>query len=744
MQLPRLFARKPRAAKETVPTGRPVGGSGRFHADGFLEIEELNADLQGLTGCRTYDRMWRTDPDVRRAWGMWANPIIAGTWTVDPYGGDDATDEDRADADLVEWALCEHLRGGLRGHLSEALPMLRQGHAAFEQIWHTTSYDGQMLLVPMYLGARLSRSIHRWFQDDYEQLSGIEQMTLKAGMVRLDASDLVYYRVGAEGDNWEGTSPLRAIYKPWYFKDVIERLDAIAQERHAVGLPIVYPPENAGDGDLDSVQEALEAISSGDRPWLLMPGPHAQDVQDGQPGWRFEMQGQGGPTQGGRDAQPSLSYHTDKIAAGLIAEFMRLGQSGTGARATADVQQDPFYIAVEGFTSTIIEPPLRALAERIIRVNRGERGGYPNVRMSLVDSTSLTELKDYVSGLVMQGAMQPDEPLEDYLRDRADLPPADPAERQRRKQQRDQMDQATLEQAKNPQPAPGQPGGQNGPQDPAKPGAKPTAGGGEADKAAPGGPSKTADTQDVDRATFGRQARDLRHWEQHMSLDRIEAAIDGARAQFETAGATAARAAVRTVLTAVDKGKDPPARDAELETAIGGVIDDLYALGRSTVAEELARQASGKTPASFARGKRPEPALTRRAKLAARNVLAAIIKTVLGRHLAGDTPGQLQAAGEQTAAASLRAEAQLHAAAALNEGRSDQADDLASEIRGSRYTSILDGARCDTCAGADDDVLRPLSDPVRLERKPPNRDCYGGDRCRCLEFFELDDEAPPS
>ena len=84
------------------------------------------------------------------------------------------------------------------------------------------------------------------------------------------------------------------------------------------------------------------------------------------------------------------------------------------------------------------------------------------------------------------------------------------------------------------------------------------------------------------------------------------------------------------------------------------------------------------------------------------------------------------------------------AAPALNQGRSDQADELGDEIAGTYYTSILDNNRCGDCKVADDDVLRPLDNPIRLARKPPNIECDGGGRCRCMEAFILKSEAAPS
>jgi hypothetical protein len=83
-----------------------------------------------------------------------------------------------------------------------------------------------------------------------------------------------------------------------------------------------------------------------------------------------------------------------------------------------------------------------------------------------------------------------------------------------------------------------------------------------------------------------------------------------------------------------------------------------------------------------------------------------------------------------------------NAAPALVRGRTDQADELSDQIEGSRYTSLLDSRACQPCKVADDDVLRPLADPVRLARIPPNPSCQGGGRCRCMEAFELRTEAP--
>jgi hypothetical protein len=201
----------------------------------------------------------------------------------------------------------------------------------------------------------------------------------------------------------------------------------------------------------------------------------------------------------------------------------------------------------------------------------------------------------------------------------------------------------------------------------------------------------------------------------------------------------------------------PPANPPEdLVNAIQDELLSLYATGRATLQDELQAQRSGGEPTaslkllheSYTLAK-PSLAslrkLRQRARLAARGVLGRAWQAISRPAVGGRaSAAQMQKAGEAEAAAALRAEAQVHAAAALNLGRSDEMAAHASEIEGTRYTSILDENTCEPCALADDDVLRPLDDPVRLANEPPNPECEGGDRCRCMEFAQLIQEAPPS
>jgi hypothetical protein len=713
--------------RTSKPAKQPRGASGRGHFDGYLQLEELNPDLQGQRGLEVFDKMYWTDPDVRKNVWMIINLLISATWSVEPYGKDEASPKDQEAAEYVRWALFENMRPGWKGHLAEALPvMFRSGFSPFEHLWENTEWNGREVIAPRKLDLRLPRTIERFLQENGE-LVAIEQQLMDR-TVRLPAEDLLYYRVGAEGDNWEGRSLLRPAYKPWFLKDKIERLDAIKQERQAVGVPVCYPPRQASPDQVEGMEEVMANLRSGEQAFVVMPGPKA-DTMDAEVaqehGWTLEILGH--KQTESSDTKPSLEYHSDKIAAALLAEFMRLGQGGAsgGSRAVGQVQQNPFLQAAEALSSVVESVVNDGLVTRMVALNF-EVEGPPKLVMSLVDDTSLNELAEYVSALVEKGALHPDDELEDFLRDRADLPPADPQARK----DRVETAQAGREALQN---APAPPPKGDDPEPQPTPKIKP--------QGAPAPEKEEATKPDPEPPRWGRE---LREWERFMSLEEIDNAIAQAREAFQDAAGDTARSLASEFAVAAMAGKVQPKAGPELAEKITTELQRLYRTGRATVADELNRQrhlAAGNSPSLDAEADALRRLKTR-ARLAAESITAriwqAVSRSVLNR--GGDLPAA-QAAGEVEATAAIKAESQLHASAAVNEGRSDQADFQRDEIEGSRYTSILDRNRCSSCASADDNVLRKLDDPVRIARKPPNQSCQGGDRCRCMEAFQLKDES---
>lgn len=815
--------------REPAPDAPLRGRSGRGHSMGFLDLEELNSELRHPQGHRVYDQMYRSDGDVRQAIRLSINPILGGTWSVVPPGASEADDRDVEIAAAVQWALFNYMRPNLVGHLQQFLPVLcRSGFAPGEIAWTTAARDGKKLIVPKTIALRLPKSIQRFNQtDDGADLVSIEQFVglgqyaglpleladvesgadISSGgggdfsLVTLprrpgpDGGGLVYYRIDAEGDNWEGVSLLRPAYKHWKLKDIIERIDAIAQEREAVGIPTVYPPASATSSQLDAMEQILAAMRTNDQAYVVMPGPKAGEGAPEGTGWLLEIVGFD-RTGSGRDPQPSLQYHTNKIAAAFISEFMRLGHGQTGARATAQVQADPFLMSVEALTGIIEQELNDSIVAPMVAFNWPDVQEPPRLQMSLVDSTSLSQLADFVLKLTQVGALMPDEELEDFLRARADMPPVNPKVRELRDTETDdrvrrqvvgvdplaptpeEQQQMAIEQAKAGGLAPG-PGGapkppsasgankdpyggnsrRDGRRNTKGPGAKKSgapAGRAGAGQGAPRGPAKQLDALGGDAPPLAGDPWGRRWFETHVDFDAIDRTLDGQAPGMEDACRDHVYQMARAM--AQDEPDSPLGDCADhkpLHDALSAQLASAYDDGASSAWQEfdLWNAMVGAAPAvSLDRGGRDRgrAGLNQRAALAAEAVHGAMRHAVLGVDLArGADPAAMQQAAEQ---AGLRAAARAghdHAVAAFMTGRHDTHVALAEAgagVVGVRYVSKLDHGTCLECANADDGVVRSLDDPVRIARQPPNPMCAsmasGHNRCRCIEVFEWQGPEP--
>jgi hypothetical protein len=733
-------------ADASRPETKARGGSGRLHTGGFLDYDELNPQLRGKMGIRAMEKMWRSDADVRRSLALVTTPAATCTFEVDPFVADDAdgpSKEDEEAADFVRWALMDHMNPNLPSHAWTAMTVAgRAGFAPFETLWELTEWRGRPVWTYRTLDLRRPQSIDRWVQEE-DRLIALEQFVPGGQGMRsatIPIEDLVYYRVGAEGDNWEGQSLLRPAYKHWKFKDGIELIEAMGIERWAIGVPIAYPPNGANDDDLDAVEEALEGIRANEQGFIVAPGPHAQYSEKGE-GWVFDTLNSGSTGEGSR-VKAALDHHATAIDAAVIAEFMRLGQKTVGARATADVQQNPFWLFCEALMTTVLQDAINTqLIPSLVDKNFTVKG-MPKLRASLIDSSSLVELSEYVTNLGAAGFLTGDPTTERFLRAKADLPEIS----------EDAMHYAST--CEDPECTKCNPIQPPAAVDPVT--GKPTVG--PAAKVPPrvARPAKAGDDPTQlelpldEPIMLARQDREMRSWEQVMSLDAIEGAIDGARDRFVEAGSGPARQ-MAVALSRMPRPRHTPVPE-ELVAVLASQLAALNRAGRGTVQEELRRQAMAQTmPGHLMLDDGPidsddlDAYYRDQAQDAAEQVQADILATLRrARLIRGADDATLQAAAESAVPGALKRQAVDRASGALNDGRTAQADELAADIEGSRYTSILDGRRCTQCAIADDDILRALDDPVRLARIPPNPSCAGGPACRCMEFFQLRTEQAPA
>jgi hypothetical protein len=407
-----------------VPDDKPLlpslGATGTAIFSGIItDNGEYNPDFFWRDGLEIYERMRRNDAQIRAVIKMMELPLRRATWTIEPFS-DDPRDEEIAS--FVETCLFHDMRytsteGRIESQswddiLRHALLMLTFGFSVFEQVWRIE--DGWVKWArwtPL-----LPKTIWRWWVGEDNELVGVQQWTFKNyGYVFVDipADKLILFSYDREGNNYAGISPLRSAYKHWYYKENFEKIDAIGIERNAVVPPIIHLPENATTNDIAAAQQIVQNMRANELMGVTLPF-----------GWDLEY-----PKNEQKYAANvivSIQYHDVMIARNMLAQFLNLGSTETGAYALADSQIRTFLQAEQAVAEQIEGVINGEPIKRLVDYNYNGVKGYPKLKCSKVALSDATDLAKSLGELVNMPTplITPDADLEDYLRDQMGLPKA--------------------------------------------------------------------------------------------------------------------------------------------------------------------------------------------------------------------------------------------------------------------------------------------------------------------------------
>ena len=441
---------------------------------------------------------------------------------------------------------------------------------------------------------------------------------------------------------------------------------------------------------------------------------------------------------------------------------MRLGHGETGARATAQVQADPFQMSVEALVTQLEQVANDKLVAPIVAYNFPDVKNPPRLSMSLVDSTSLSQLADFVLKLTQVGALLPDQELEDFLRARADLPPANPQSVRERKDDEEMIRRTIV--GGNVQPTPAEEAGVAqaaadpfGSNDPKGRGVKHTNEGGIGKKGNPSGPGakgqgaprgkdpeldegftfsmllgKDVEPSDLARThTWG--GRVPSGLEDQADLDMIEQTLDELPARMESLLGERVRL---LAAACVDDDEYEPTDDDDIEDVLLEELSRMYRRGEDDVRCELGMPALGDVELVSAHDDYGR--LAKRAKVASKALRSVMRHAHAVESLNSGNQASAQLAAETAGKRELRKIAGGHMTDAYQHGRHDRILAEEGAVAGVLYTAMLDRNTCPACEEADDAVVRALDDPIRLDRRPPNHSCHstrgGANLCRCLEI----------
>jgi hypothetical protein len=418
------------------------GAVGTANFAGFLrDLGEYNPTLEGRSAFLIYEKMRRSDADVKAALLACKLPIRAADYQIVP--GRKPNEPGFELAKTIAEEVRENLLGGLESPTStgcwvtqnfetvkeNALLCLDFGCAAHEDLWHI---DGEKVRLRK-LAPRLPYTFYRYHVDeDGESLLFLEQYGYRGNNfvnVLVPAEKIAYFVNDMEGAYFYGRSVLRAAYQHWYIKSQLYRLDAISIERNGLGVPTIKQGPNVSAEDRKAAQNWVQMLAAHESTGLSLPN-----------GWEFLLTGITGRI---RDPQASIQHHSEMIMRSVLANFLTLGTTQTGSRALGGSMRDFFYLSLEALSRKIDETISNTSIRRLVDYNYSQDSGfriqdsgnhksqitnhklpYPRLVTSNIMVTNPLELmeaaKDVASANV--DLLQPDDDTENWIRKKVGLP----------------------------------------------------------------------------------------------------------------------------------------------------------------------------------------------------------------------------------------------------------------------------------------------------------------------------------
>jgi hypothetical protein len=390
----------------------PIGSSGSRNYSGYPSEEYLST-LRGYQAADIYDKMRRSESQIKMALAAVKNPIKKAVWDIE------AVDDSAEEQEIKEF--CEHILfcdmdKGWSDFLQEALSMVDFGFAPFEIT------DKVVLDHPKFgsyngirsLGWRSPRTIYRFNLDKKTgELVSLSQYAFGdlQRLVDIPAEHLMLLSLDKEGDNYEGISGLRACYGAFTRKQMYLKLQAIGLEKYAVPTPVGKIPEGKQNSEQVALfKQALEIYSSHQANYIITPaGDWAIDFNN----TNFDP----------AKVQTAIESEDRNIVKSFIANFLELGQSSSsGSWALSFDQSDFFLTGIEHIADMICEAVQRRVIERVVKLNYGPREEYPELAYSGISDEAGKELAETLKYLVDGKVITPDDDLEDNIRQRYKLP----------------------------------------------------------------------------------------------------------------------------------------------------------------------------------------------------------------------------------------------------------------------------------------------------------------------------------
>lgn len=406
----------------------PPGGEYGLDGEQILQrfthaLTDDNPDLAGQAKFRIFDQMVHTDSIVKQVVWLPRLAVRGAHWEAKPASEDGV---DRLIADALTWNFGLADQPGFTAQswaqsCDQALLSLRYGAMFEEIIWGDptdwAAGDGTLRTIrPVERLAPRTPTTIRSVDWSAGRITEVSQQL--PGTKPIPGIKLCYYALEPEPGRWDGVSMLRAAYGPWWLKKELMVAAGIAWDRWAAGFPKIRYPANGGQKALEKAEELGRAVRNHEHAYAAFEGPPPDAANPN--GWDIEIMGGNAVLP---DPTPLLQRYDLAIYGAGLMQWMSLGTgSHSGARATAQVQDEPFYLALEAIAGDLAVERQRQVFRRFVDVNFGTEYKTPTLTVSKIQSEDVEKLGRILYDLSQAGFTMSYRELQDYVFTLAHLP----------------------------------------------------------------------------------------------------------------------------------------------------------------------------------------------------------------------------------------------------------------------------------------------------------------------------------
>jgi hypothetical protein len=364
----------------------------------------------------TYEQMSANDAAIDVSLRAGKMPIVGADFFIEPW---DNKPENIEIAQFIEFNLLHSQSSPFLSILQDALRMMEHGFSIGEKVfeereWAPPRKGGNRRRYTMLrkIAPRLAPTIKDFKYDDNGGPEAVIHSAIgsdnKPKDVTIPISKIIIFTHNKKGGNLEGKSLLRTSYKHWYYKDNLYKIDGIQKERHGMGFPILELPPTANDKDIEVGLTLVANIRTNERAGAVLP-----------PGWvlRFaELPGQ--PV----NVMQSIEHHNGMIMLNIMVQFLLMGMSEGGGRATAGAHQDMFTKSLRFMANLVCDMFNLYVIPQLVAYNF-PTDTFPQMRVRNIGETKdLQQWASAMANLAARNLITLDLDTENWVRSKVDAP----------------------------------------------------------------------------------------------------------------------------------------------------------------------------------------------------------------------------------------------------------------------------------------------------------------------------------